>query len=75
MPSAEQLKHFLVTAVLPVISGVVATWVTVHLHFLALFHVTHDLVASAVVQLGVFGISAALAWLASHHILKLTYHR
>lgn len=44
-------------------SGAVATWLLVHVHFLATFHVTHDRVASAIAQAAVFGIVTLVTWL------------
>lgn len=73
LPSLEQIKQFLVLAVLPVIAGSAATWLVVHLHFLAAFHLTASSVAGELTQLGVWGITAGLSWLASHNILKGLY--
>jgi hypothetical protein len=44
-------------------SGVVADWLLVHVHFLSLFHVTHNSLASAVAQGIVFGLTALIVWL------------
>ena len=73
MPSAEQIKQWLSTVAVPILAGVLATWITVHIHFLALFHVTTGSVAAIVSQLGVFGVTAALGFLTSHHILSGHY--
>lgn len=73
MPSLEVVKQYLVATVLPVLTGSAATWLVVHLHFLAAFHLAASSVAGELTQLGVWGITAGFAWLASHHILKGTY--
>jgi hypothetical protein len=46
-----------------VISGGIADWLFVHVHFLADFHTTHTQVASAISQGIVFVITAGLVWL------------
>lgn len=52
-----------------VLSGVVADWLTVHVHLLSTFHVGPDSTAKAVAQIVVFAITTAvvyagqLAWL------------
>jgi hypothetical protein len=73
MPSAEQIKQFLAGIVLPPLAGVAATWLFVHVHFLALFHITAASVAGELVQLGVWGITTGLSWLTTHNILKGKY--
>jgi hypothetical protein len=73
MPTAEQLRQFLVLTVLPVVAGATANWLVIHVHLLASFHITATAVGSVVSQLGVFGITAAITFLASHHILSGHY--
>lgn len=46
-----------------VASGAVADWLLVHVHFLALFHTTHNQIASAISQVLVFGITTLVVWL------------
>lgn len=46
-----------------VISGALADWLLVHVHVLALFHTTHDQIASTITQAVVFGLTALLVWL------------
>ena len=74
MPSLTQIRQYLTLTVLPVLAGAAANWLVVHVHFLAAFHITSQSVAGELTQLGVFGITAGLAFLASHHILKGSYH-
>jgi hypothetical protein len=45
-----------------VISGAVANWLFVHVHFLATFHIKQTAVSSALTQLGVFALTALLVW-------------
>lgn len=58
-----------------ILGGIVADWLTAHVHFLAVFHIQGNAVASAFVQLGIFGITAGLIWLGhqkwleGHHII------
>lgn len=73
LPTPEQIKQFFVLTILPVLSGSAATWLVVHLHFLAAFHLAVSSVAGELTQFGVWGITAALSWLASHNILKAVY--
>jgi hypothetical protein len=73
LPTITQIRHYLTLTVLPVLAGAASNWLVVHLHFLAAFHVSSASVAGELTQLGVFGISAGLAFLASHHVLKGTY--
>jgi hypothetical protein len=46
-----------------ILGGIVADWLIAHVHFLAVFHIYGNDVASAFVQLGIFGITAGLIWL------------
>lgn len=46
-----------------VLAGAVADWLLVHVHLLGLFHTTHNQIASAITQVVVFGLTAALVWL------------
>jgi hypothetical protein len=48
------------------LAGAAATWALVHLHFLALFHVTHDQVASAIAQALTF-VSVTVVTYVAHH--------
>lgn len=73
MPTLSQIKQYLSLTVIPVLAGALANWLVVHLHFLASFHITASGAAGVISQLGVFAVSAGLAFLASHHILKGTY--
>lgn len=73
LPSLEQVKQYIVLSVLPVLSASAATYLVVHLHFLAAFHISQTSVAGELTQLGTWGITAGLTWLASHNILKGVY--
>lgn len=73
MISVEQIKQFAATVVIPPLAGALSTWLFTSVHFLSLFHVTADQTAKALVELAVFGVTAGLAWLASHHILLGNY--
>lgn len=73
MPNSAQIKQFLVGVVIPPIAGAVATWLVVHVHFLALFHLPAGSVAQSVASVLVFAVSAGLAWLTGHHILRGSY--
>jgi hypothetical protein len=70
---AETIKAWLAAVVVPVVSGAAATWLVVHVHFLALFHLGASTIASVVSQVAVFGITAALGWLTAHHVLSGHY--
>lgn len=73
MPSVEQIRQFLVGQVLPLVVGIATTWLTIHVHLLATFHIGAGTVASDLTQLGVWGVSAGLTWLGIHHILSGNY--
>ena len=44
------------------LSGIVATWLTVHVHLLATFHVGTDDTAKAIAQIVVFAITTAVVY-------------
>lgn len=73
MPTVSQIKQYLTLTVLPVAAGILATFLTTKVHFLAEFHITKSNLAGELTQLGTFGIGAGLAWLSQHHILKGSY--
>lgn len=73
MPTAEQVKQFLSIVVIPPLAGALSTWIFTSLHFLSIFHITADQTAKVITEVAVFGVSAGLAWLASHNILKGIY--
>jgi hypothetical protein len=56
-------------------SGIAATWLTVHVHVLTVFHLTQSSIAGELTQAAIFGISTGVtwlghsAWLKGHHIL------
>lgn len=74
-PSFAQKVLAFVYPVIPVVSGAVASWLLVHVHFLGLFRTAsqvQELVSSAIV----FAVTAAATWL-SHdlHFLPITQAR
>lgn len=73
MPTVNQIRTYLAQTILPVLAGAASNWLIIHVHLLATFHIGASSVASAITQLGVFVIGAALAWLTGHHILKGSY--
>lgn len=73
MPTAEQIKQFLAGVVIPVLAGAAATWLFVHVHFLALFHIEVSSIANLISQLGVYAVTLAVTWLTQHNILKGLY--
>jgi hypothetical protein len=73
LPTPDQLRQFLVGTVVPPIAGALATWLTTHVHVLALFHIGSDSVALAVSQSLVFSVVTATSFLAGHHILTGSY--
>lgn len=72
MPTASQIKQFLVGTVLPPLAGALATWI-VGTGVLAIFHVSTSEVAYEVTQIATFGVVTGIAWLTSHHILTGSY--
>jgi hypothetical protein len=73
MPTAEQLKQFIVGVVLPPLAGALSTWLYTSVHLLSIFHITQGQVAKTITELGVFGITSLLGFLVSHHILSGHY--
>jgi hypothetical protein len=72
MPTAEQIKQFLIGTVLPPLVGFLATWLASQ-PILAVFHITREAAAAEVTQALVFGLTALFTWLSAHHILKGHY--
>lgn len=56
-----------------ILSGIVATWLTTHLHVLATFHIDQASTAGTLTQFGIFAISALVTWLG--HQKWLTGHQ
>lgn len=72
MPSASQIKQFLLGTIVPPLVGVAATWI-VGTHVLALFPISQSEIAYEITQIVTFGLTTGFAWLTSHHILKGSY--
>jgi ABC-type uncharacterized transport system permease subunit len=51
-------------------AGIIATWLTNHVHILATFHVAGNEIANAVAQALVFGLSALVVWLGQQKWLE-----
>ena len=73
MPSVEQIKQYLATVILPVLAGVAANWLFVHLSWFAAIGIDRNSVAGVITQLGVTALTAVFAWLGAHHILSGNY--
>jgi len=73
MPSAEQLKQFLLGVILPPLIGIAAAWIVASVHVLNLFGITEGQIVGELSQLATFAITAAFAWLTQHKILSATY--
>ncbi len=72
MPTASQLKQFILGTIVPPLAGALATWI-VGTGVLAVFKVSSSEVAYEVTQIVTFGVVTAIAWLTSHHILTGSY--
>ena len=72
MPTAEQLRQFIVGTVIPPIAGALATWLASTQVF-SVFHITANAAAAEITQVLVFGVVTGLTWLTGHHILAATY--
>ena len=72
MPSASQIKQFLLGTVVPPIAGALATWI-VGSGVLAVFKISSSDIAYEITQIATFGVISGLTWLTNHHILKGTY--
>ena len=73
IPTSEALKQFLVGHILPVLVGVITTWLFATVHVFNLFGVSEGQVAGELTQFGTFAIASVLAWLTTHHVLLGRY--
>lgn len=74
MPTAEQIKTFLLGTVLPPVVGAVTTLLFNKLGLLAtFFHLGEATVGAEIAQLATWGVTTGLAWLTTHHVLRGTY--
>jgi hypothetical protein len=48
---------------LSIAAGIIATWLTTHVHLLATFHIDQNGVAGTLTQGGIFAISTFVTWL------------
>lgn len=69
MPTAEQIRQFLVGTVVPPIAGAVATWL-VGTQVFSVFHITANAAAAEITQVLVFAVVTGIGYLTSHHILS-----
>ncbi len=72
MPTAEQLRQFIVGTIIPPIAGALATWLASTQVF-AVFHITANAAAAEITQVLVFGVVTGIAYLVNHHILSGHY--
>jgi hypothetical protein len=74
LPTAEQIRQFLLGTVVPPVVGAVTTLLFNKLGLLAtFFHLTETSVAAEVAQLVTWGVTTGLAWLTTHHVLRGTW--
>jgi hypothetical protein len=73
MPTPENIKHFLLTVILPPLVGVVAAWVVGTVHVLNLFGITEGQIAGELSLFGTWAVSTVVAFLGQHHILSGHY--
>ena len=71
MPTAAQIRTFIVGTIIPPIAGALATWI-IGTHVLALFAISSSQIAYAITQIITFGVVTGLTWLTNHHILLAT---
>lgn len=72
MPTAEQLRQFVVTVLVPPIAGALATWL-VGTEVLSIFGITANAAAAEITQVLVFGVVTGFAWLGTHNVLSGHY--
>jgi hypothetical protein len=53
-----------------ILAGIIATWLTTHLHFLATFHIDQDGVTGTLTQFGIFAVSTLVTYLAHANWVK-----
>jgi hypothetical protein len=73
LPSAETLKQFLISVVLPPLVGIVTTFVISNVHVLNVFHISESAIAGELTQLGTFAITTLIAAVFGHHMNKGTF--
>jgi hypothetical protein len=71
--SWEVIKQLIITRLIPPLAGALATWLLTNVHFLSIFHFTHDETAKAISEIAIFGVTTAIAWLSAHYSLKGHY--
>ncbi len=69
----EGIQQFLVAKIVPTVAAAITTWLFATSHVFNLFGVNEGQVVAVVVQALTFGVTYALAWLTTHHILKGHY--
>jgi hypothetical protein len=72
LPTASQIKQFLVQVIVPPAAGALAVWL-LGTHVLDVFHPTLGQVTYYVSQALTFAIVTGLTWLTNHHILTGSY--
>ena len=72
MPTQEQIQQFIVTTVVPLVSGALVTWLS-STQVLSIFNLTATSAAKVISAVLVFGVSAVITWLSVHHVLAGHY--
>jgi hypothetical protein len=71
MPIRISLSRVLafISPIVATVAATAATWLTVHVHLFATFHVAKSAIASAISQAVVFGVTAVGTYLMQHRLL------
>ena len=72
MPTAEQIKQFVVGVILPPVVGALVSFIA-STEVLNVFNISHDQLAAWVSAVLVFGVVTVIGWLKVHGILKGIY--
>ena len=51
-------------------AGIVATWLTTHVHLLATFHIDQSGITGTLTQLGIFAVGALVTYLPQHNWVR-----
>ena len=73
MPSAEQLRQFLINVVLPPAIGIAAAWLVATVHVLNTFGISEGQVAGELTIFGTWAVTTLIAFLHTHNVLLGNY--
>ena len=73
MPTAEQVKNFIISVILPVAVGAAAAWIVASVHVLNTFGITEGQIAGELTLFGTWAVTTGITWLHAHNVLLGVY--